>query len=96
MSPVLEQNQTLNPGRAPDPATFVPVRTTLPRRPLPLNATRIPVVTDRLILRPLSADDATALRTYYHNPTPLLSLLFREPSRNSVLAPETAPKKDTK
>jgi hypothetical protein len=95
MSPAPEQKQTPISSRAPDPATFVPVRTTLPRRPLPLNAARIPIVTDRLILRPLSADDTTALRTYYHN-LPVLSLLFREPSRNSVLTPETAPKKDTK
>ncbi|KAK4136712.1 acyl-CoA N-acyltransferase [Trichocladium antarcticum] len=68
MSPAPEQKQTAVPGAVPDPADFVPVRTTLPCWPLPLNAVRIPIVTDRLILRPLTADDLPALHTLRTQP----------------------------
>ncbi|KAL7813332.1 acyl-CoA N-acyltransferase [Trichoderma gracile] len=37
------------------------VKTTLPARPLPLNSSRIPVTTDRLIIRPLDAQDLDGL-----------------------------------
>ncbi|KAK4156911.1 GNAT domain-containing protein [Chaetomidium leptoderma] len=49
------------PGLPPDPASFVRVRTTLPRRPLPPNAARPPVLTPRLVLRPLTLDDLPAV-----------------------------------
>lgn len=49
------------PGPAPDPASFVRIRTTLPRRPLPANAARQPVLTERLLLRALTIDDLPAV-----------------------------------
>jgi RimJ/RimL family protein N-acetyltransferase len=45
---------------APDPASFVRIRTTLPRRPLPANAARQPILTERLLLRPVTAEDLPA------------------------------------
>lgn len=37
------------------------VKTTLPSRPLPLNSSRLPVTTNRLIIRPLAPEDAQSL-----------------------------------
>ncbi|EAQ93581.1 hypothetical protein CHGG_01816 [Chaetomium globosum CBS 148.51] len=56
------------PGAEPDPAIFVRVRTTLPRRPLPPNATRQPIVTERLILRVLTIEDLPAIYTLRTQP----------------------------
>ncbi|KAH6651059.1 GNAT domain-containing protein [Chaetomium tenue] len=71
MSPTVESSSAPSrpaPGPEPDPATFVRVRTTLPRRPLPPNATRQPIVTERLILRVLTIDDLPALYTLRTQP----------------------------
>lgn len=46
--------------RAPDEDDFVLVNTTLPSLPLPRNAERPDVVTERLVLRALRADDLHA------------------------------------
>ncbi|KAL2263496.1 hypothetical protein VTK26DRAFT_6491 [Humicola hyalothermophila] len=55
-------------GPAPDRATFVPVRTTLPRRPLPPSHSRPHVTTDRLILRPLVPEDLDAIHALRSQP----------------------------
>ncbi|KAH6853460.1 GNAT domain-containing protein [Chaetomium sp. MPI-CAGE-AT-0009] len=56
------------PGPEPDPATFIRVRTILPRRPLPPNAARQPIVTERLVLRPFTIDDLPAFRVLRTQP----------------------------
>uniref|UniRef100_L2G9F1 N-gnat n=1 Tax=Colletotrichum fructicola (strain Nara gc5) TaxID=1213859 RepID=L2G9F1_COLFN len=53
---------------SPEPLDFKTVKTTLPTRPLPPHALRQPVVTERLILRPVSADDLQALHTLRTQP----------------------------
>ncbi|KAK2747465.1 n- gnat [Colletotrichum kahawae] len=53
---------------SPEPLGFKTVKTTLPTRPLPPHASRQPVVTERLILRPVSADDLQALHTLRAQP----------------------------
>ncbi|UKZ84321.1 uncharacterized protein TrAFT101_000234 [Trichoderma asperellum] len=40
---------------------WVTIKTTLPERPLPLNSSRSPVTTDRLLVRALVAEDAPSL-----------------------------------
>ncbi|KAK4147891.1 GNAT domain-containing protein [Dichotomopilus funicola] len=50
------------PGPAPDPVSFIRVRTTVPRRPLPPNAVRQPIYTERLVLRTLTMDDLPDVR----------------------------------
>nr|CDP22703.1 Putative protein of unknown function [Podospora anserina S mat+] len=61
------KNGTNNPDDSrvidpkPDKSTFVRVKTTLPKRPFPLNAERKAVYTERLIIRPLSKTDLPAL-----------------------------------
>lgn len=47
---------------AANEADFVTVKTTLPAEPLPPNATRPVVTTERLLLRPMCQDDFDALR----------------------------------
>ncbi len=49
------------PGPEPVPSTFIRIRTTLPRRPLPPNSARQPILTPRLTLRPLVPEDLSAL-----------------------------------
>lgn len=48
-------------NRAPDENDFVVVSTTLPSLPLPRNAERADVVTERLVLRALRAEDLNAV-----------------------------------
>ncbi|KAK0734938.1 GNAT domain-containing protein [Lasiosphaeria miniovina] len=52
----------------PNEADLVLVRTTLPRLPLPPNADRAAIATDRLILRPLSPDDLDAMHVLRTQP----------------------------
>ncbi|KAK4116215.1 acyl-CoA N-acyltransferase [Canariomyces notabilis] len=72
--PVVSLNTTAQGGdtpastSAPDPATFVRVRTTLPKLPLPSNADRVPVTTARLLLRPLAQTDLPALHVLRTQP----------------------------
>ncbi|KAK1704242.1 acetyltransferase [Colletotrichum lupini] len=47
---------------------FITVNTTLPTLPLPLLATRKPVLTERLILKPVSQDDLPALHAMRSQP----------------------------
>lgn len=47
---------------------FVRIRTTLPTIPLPPHASRLPVVTERLILRPLMLDDLKPLHVLRSEP----------------------------
>ncbi|KAK0669344.1 GNAT domain-containing protein [Cercophora samala] len=56
---LLDSSTVIDPK--PDKSTFVRVKTTLPKRPFPLNAERKAVFTERLIIRPLSKDDLPAL-----------------------------------
>ncbi|KAK4129260.1 acyl-CoA N-acyltransferase [Parathielavia appendiculata] len=49
------------PVPTPDPKTFIRVRTTLPHKPLPPNSARQPILTPRLILRPLCTNDLADL-----------------------------------
>lgn len=74
MSAAPETTTLPEPGAAPVPAPapahvaapWVRVRTTLPRRPFPPNAARKPILTPRLVLRPLTPEDVGpvhALRT---------------------------------
>ncbi|KAH7011081.1 GNAT domain-containing protein [Ilyonectria destructans] len=51
---------SLNMATAPSPENFITVKTTLPARPLPSTAQRQPIVTERLILRPLNQGDIAA------------------------------------
>lgn len=44
------------------------IKTTLPERPLPPNATRSPVTTDRLLIRPLVPEDAPSLHVLRTQP----------------------------
>lgn len=53
---------------APDPSTFVRVRTTLPRLPLPPMSARLPVTTARLLIRPVAATDLEALHVLRTQP----------------------------
>lgn len=46
---------------APNEDKFVLVKTTLPRRPLPPNADRPVITTERLLIRAFQADDLDAL-----------------------------------
>ncbi|KXX82919.1 Arginine--tRNA ligase, cytoplasmic [Madurella mycetomatis] len=55
-------------GPAPDPTSFVRVRTTLPRQPLPPIAARGPITTQRLLLRPLAASDLDAIHVLRTQP----------------------------
>ncbi|KAK2029967.1 acetyltransferase [Colletotrichum zoysiae] len=50
------------------PLDFVTVRTALPTIPLPPHASRQPIVTERLILRPLSPDDLQPLHVLRTQP----------------------------
>ncbi|KAK1595886.1 acetyltransferase [Colletotrichum navitas] len=50
------------------PLDFVTVRTSLPTIPLPPHASRLPMVTERLILRPLSLDDLQPLHVLRTQP----------------------------
>ncbi|KAL0935203.1 GNAT N-acetyltransferase [Colletotrichum truncatum] len=50
------------------PLDFVKVKTTLPTTPLPPHASRQHVVTERLILRPISSDDLQALHVLRTQP----------------------------
>ncbi|KAL1878613.1 hypothetical protein VTK73DRAFT_7694 [Phialemonium thermophilum] len=52
----------------PDSKHFVKVRTTLPARPLPSNAERSVVTTERLILKPFSQDDFDEVRVMRTQP----------------------------
>ncbi|KAH8886118.1 acyl-CoA N-acyltransferase [Thozetella sp. PMI_491] len=52
----------------PNPDEFITVKTTLPARPLPSSADRQPIVTERLILRPLSRDDIAAYHSIRSQP----------------------------
>ncbi|KAK3300079.1 GNAT domain-containing protein [Chaetomium fimeti] len=56
------------PGPEPDPTTFIRVRATLPRLPFPPSAARQPVVTERLLLRPLTPDDLPAVHALRTQP----------------------------
>lgn len=44
------------------------IKTTLPERPLPLNITRSPITTDRLLIRPLVPEDAHSLHVLRTQP----------------------------
>ncbi|KAK3984830.1 GNAT domain-containing protein [Cladorrhinum sp. PSN332] len=46
---------------APDPSTFIKVKTTLPRQPFPPNSERKPFHTERLTLRALAQEDLDSL-----------------------------------
>ncbi|KAI1361124.1 acyl-CoA N-acyltransferase [Xylaria arbuscula] len=48
--------------------TKIKVRTTLPRHPFPSNATRTPIKTERLIIKPLTQDDLAALHALRTQP----------------------------
>ncbi|KAF9875756.1 acetyltransferase [Colletotrichum karsti] len=52
-----------------EPLSFATVKTTLPTIPLPPHASREPVVTERLILRPVSPDDLQALHALRTQPS---------------------------
>jgi RimJ/RimL family protein N-acetyltransferase len=52
----------------PNPDEFITVKTTLPARPLPSSADRRPIMTDRLILRPLYQDDIAAYHSLRSQP----------------------------
>ena len=70
------------PGPEPDPSTFVRVRTTLPRRPLPPHAERPPVVTPRLVLRTLTLDDLPALHVLRTQPEVMRWTAVGRPDRD--------------
>ncbi|KAL8393418.1 hypothetical protein RB595_003259 [Gaeumannomyces hyphopodioides] len=62
---MMEDNQD---NRAPDENDFVVVNTTLPSLPLPRNAERADVVTERLVLRALRAEDLNAIHVLRTQP----------------------------
>lgn len=53
---------TLSLSPSPRDVEFVLVKTTLPKRPLPPNVARLPIITDRLIIRPWLPSDLEQLR----------------------------------
>ncbi|KAK3903034.1 GNAT domain-containing protein [Staphylotrichum tortipilum] len=71
------------PGPEPDPSTFVKVRTTLPRRPLPPNTARAPILTERLTLRALVAEDLAALHKLRTQPEVMYWTAAGRPDRDA-------------
>ncbi|KAG7293309.1 hypothetical protein NEMBOFW57_003355 [Staphylotrichum longicolle] len=69
-------------GPEPDPSTFIRVRTTLPRRPFPPNATRQPITTERLTLRVLTQDDLAALHELRTQPEVMIWTALGKPDKD--------------
>ncbi|KAK0618409.1 GNAT domain-containing protein [Bombardia bombarda] len=67
---------------APDPKSFVKVRAILPRQPFPLNATRHAFTTDRLILRPLVAEDVEPMHVMCTQPEVMRVSIQGRPDRD--------------
>jgi RimJ/RimL family protein N-acetyltransferase len=55
-------------GAEPNAENFVLVKTTLPSRPLPPNASRQPIITDRLVIRAWTPEDLKELRVLRTQP----------------------------
>ncbi|KAM6477954.1 acyl-CoA N-acyltransferase [Trichoderma sp. SZMC 28011] len=73
----------------PSKPKWATVKTTLPVRPLPLNSTRVPVTTDRLIIRALVAEDLESLNVIRSQPEVMINT---PQGRPDIDIDETRPK----
>ncbi|KAM0278859.1 hypothetical protein ACHAQH_004937 [Verticillium albo-atrum] len=60
-------------GTIEGPLDFVPVKTTLPTKPLPAHASRQPILTPRLIIRPLTPSDVEPMRVLRTQPEVMIN-----------------------